>query len=85
MTTQEKMRRTQKILTICRMCEQGCGLEVLVENGRPVGVKGAKEHPYNRGWLCAKGRAAIDFFNSPLRLTFPSNQKQGQISARGLG
>jgi len=47
------------------MCEQGCGLEVLVENGRPVGVKGAKEHPYNRGWLCAKGRAAIDFLILP--------------------
>ncbi|MBL7204760.1 MAG: molybdopterin-dependent oxidoreductase [Desulfobacteraceae bacterium] len=73
------MRRTQNIPTICRMCEQGCGLEVTVKNGRPVGVKGAKEHPYNRGWICAKGRAAIDFFNSPLRLHSPLIRRKGRF------
>jgi len=61
------------------MCEQGCGLEVLVENGRPVGVKGAKEHPYNRGWLCAKGRAAIDFLILPLRLHSPLIRSKGRF------
>jgi len=34
------------ITTLCRMCEQGCGLEVsLGPDGRPVRVQGDKRHP----------------------------------------
>ena len=60
------------VTTLCRRCEQGCGLEVsLGPDGRPVRVKGDKRHPYSRGWLCVKGLAALDFFASPRRLTTP--------------
>ena len=49
------------ITTLCRMCEQGCGLEVsLGPDGRPVRVKGDKNHPYSRGWLCVKGLAEVE-------------------------
>ncbi len=67
------LRASDRIITtLCRMCEQGCGLEVsLGPDGRPVRVKGDKRHPYSRGWLCVKGLAALDFFSSPRRITTP--------------
>jgi anaerobic selenocysteine-containing dehydrogenase len=75
------MTKTQNIPTICRMCEQGCGLVVTVQDGRPIGVKGSKDHPYNKGWLCAKGKASLDFFYSPQRLTSPLMKKHGKFEA----
>jgi anaerobic selenocysteine-containing dehydrogenase len=53
------------------MCDHGCGIQVTLKDGQPVGIKGSKEHPFNKGWLCAKGRAALDFFSSPHRLSTP--------------
>jgi anaerobic selenocysteine-containing dehydrogenase len=73
------MTKAQNIPTICRMCEQGCGMVVTVENGRPVKVQGSKNHPYNKGWLCAKGRASLDFFYCPQRLTSPLIKKHGEF------
>ncbi len=67
------------ISTICRMCPQGCGLEVAVENGIPVSLKGSKDHPYSKGWLCAKGRAALDLFHSPHRFSSPLIRKEGKL------
>lgn len=65
------------IHTLCRMCPQGCGLEVTVKNGKPVALKGAKTHPVNKGWLCPKGKAALDLFYSPNRLKSPLIRSNG--------
>jgi anaerobic selenocysteine-containing dehydrogenase len=65
------------------MCEQGCGMVVTVEDGRPVKVRGSKNHPYNKGWLCAKGKASLDFFYSPRRLSSPLIKKNGEFVAVG--
>jgi anaerobic selenocysteine-containing dehydrogenase len=61
------------------MCPQGCGLEVTVKAGKPVELKGSREHPYNKGWLCTKGRAALDLFNSPQRLSSPLIRKEEEL------
>ena len=71
------MTDTDSISTICRMCEQGCGLVVTTEDGQPVRIAGSREHPYNKGWLCAKGRACLDFFHSSQRLTSPMIRRDG--------
>jgi len=73
------MKTADAIATICRMCDHGCGIEVGVDGGQPVSVKGRREHPFNKGWLCAKGRAAIDFFHHPRRLTTPLIKKDGKF------
>ncbi|MDH3797594.1 MAG: molybdopterin-dependent oxidoreductase [Desulfobacterales bacterium] len=73
------MKKTETISTICRMCDHGCGIEVGVAEGQPVSLKGAREHPYNKGWLCAKGRAALDFFHHPKRLATPLIKKEGKF------
>ena len=73
------MQTADKIATICRMCDHGCGIEVDVDEGQPVSVKGRREHPFNKGWLCAKGWAAIDFFHHPQRLTTPLIKKEDKF------
>ena len=73
------MKTAQTISTICRMCDHGCGMEVGLVDGQPVSLKGRREHPYNKGWLCAKGRAALDFFHHPQRLATPLIRKEGKF------
>ena len=63
-------KRTLK--TVCNLCGLcGCGMEVTVEDGKVVKVRGDKEHPESRGSLCAKGRAMIEILYSPDRLKYP--------------
>jgi len=61
------------------MCDHGCGMEVTVEDGRPLAVRGNPKHPFNKGWLCAKGRRALDLFYSPRRLTAPLILSRGRL------
>lgn len=61
------------------MCPQNCGIEVTVENGKPEKISASKEHPFNKGWLCAKGRAALELFYSPKRLKSPLIRKDGDF------
>jgi anaerobic selenocysteine-containing dehydrogenase len=56
-------------------------MKVTVRDGRPVKVQGSKLHPYNKGWLCAKGRASLDFLFSPRRLVSPLVKKEGEFRA----
>jgi len=73
------MKKTESISTICRMCDHGCGIEIGVAEGQPVTLKGTAEHPYNKGWLCAKGRAALDYFHHPNRLATPLIKQGGKF------
>ena len=76
---------TRQVNTLCRMCDHGCGMVVTVENGIPSAVEGSRKHPFNKGWLCAKGRAALDFFNSPSRLKTPMVRKESGFAGSLLG
>ncbi len=73
------MKNTRTVSTLCRMCPQNCGMDVTVVDGQPIGIKGSKNHPFNKGWLCAKGIAALDLFRSPERLTTPYIRKDGKL------
>ncbi len=73
------LKESQTVTTLCRMCDHGCGMDVTVRAGRPDAIKGAKAHPFNKGWLCAKGRAALDLFYSPNRLSTPLIRKEGKL------
>ncbi|MGD8962000.1 MAG: molybdopterin-dependent oxidoreductase, partial [Desulfobacterales bacterium] len=73
------MGERQSVTTLCKMCDHGCGIEVMVRDGRPEALKGSAAHPFNRGWLCAKGRAALDLFYSPNRLSTPLIRKGNKL------
>ncbi len=64
-------RRTIK--TMCPMnCHPTyCGMEVDVEDGRVVAVRGDRDNPDSRGFLCLRGHAAPEVIENPLRLLHP--------------
>ncbi len=68
----------QKI-SICRFCEGDCGTIVTVEDGRPIEIKGDKDHPVSRGYTCGKQRAMMDITNDPDRIVQPMKRVAGKL------
>ena len=64
-------RRT--IRTMCPMnCHPTlCGMLATVEGDQLIGVKGDKENPDSRGFLCVRGQAAGEIIDNPQRLLYP--------------
>ncbi|MDH2908852.1 MAG: molybdopterin-dependent oxidoreductase [Candidatus Eremiobacteraeota bacterium] len=52
----------------CNLCEAICGLQIRVEGGRVVDLRGDPEDPLSHGAICPKGSALIDLHNDPDRL-----------------
>jgi anaerobic selenocysteine-containing dehydrogenase len=70
------------VKTVCNLCGlSGCGMEITVQDGKVVGVRGDKDHPESRGALCPKGGAVIDILYSPDRLKYPLRR----VGQRGEG
>ncbi|MEM9331909.1 MAG: molybdopterin oxidoreductase family protein [Pseudomonadota bacterium] len=72
--------------TTCYMCACRCGINVHIregEDGQPKVryIEGNRDHPVNRGVLCAKGSAGIMQHYSPARL----NKPMKRVGERGKG
>lgn len=67
--------------TTCYMCACRCGIKVHIKDGEARYIEGNRNHPVNRGVLCAKGSAGIMHQNSPARLTQPLRR----VGERGKG
>jgi len=65
------MDDTRTVNTFCGICEHSCGMQVKAEGNDIVEIRGLKEHPYSKGFLCPKGLAAKDIFYAPDRLKHP--------------
>jgi len=59
----------------CRFCGTGCGVEVGVEDGKVVAVRGDKLAEVNKGLLCAKGYHLPGLLYGKDRLTHPLLRK----------
>ena len=61
------------VRTMCPMnCHPTlCGMLVEVEDGRLVGVRGDKDNPDSRGFLCVRGHASREIIGNPKRLLTP--------------
>lgn len=58
----------QTFKSFCRFCHVFCGLEVDVENGRVVAVRGDPDNAASQGYTCLKGRAEMERLYHPQRL-----------------
>ncbi|MEM7644268.1 MAG: molybdopterin-dependent oxidoreductase, partial [Pseudomonadota bacterium] len=67
--------------TTCYMCACRCGIDVHMKGGKVAYIEGNRDHPVNRGVLCAKGAAGIMQHNAPSRLRAPLKR----IGERGSG
>ena len=57
--------------TTCYMCACRCGIDVHIKDGRIRYIEGNRDHPVNKGVLCAKGSAGIMQHYAPARLSQP--------------
>ncbi len=57
--------------TTCYMCACRCGINVHMKDGEVAYIEGNRDHPVNRGVLCAKGSAGIMQVTAPSRLRAP--------------
>ncbi|MDA1323726.1 MAG: molybdopterin oxidoreductase family protein [Proteobacteria bacterium] len=67
--------------TTCYMCACRCGIRVHLKDGAIRYIQGNRNHPINKGVLCAKGSAGIMNHYSPARLTKPLKR----VGERGKG
>ena len=67
--------------TTCYMCACRCGIDVHLKDGKVAYIEGNRDHPVNKGVLCAKGSAGIMQVNAPSRLTSPLKR----VGPRGSG
>ena len=65
----------------CYMCACRCGIKVHMLDGNIRYIEGNRNHPVNKGVLCAKGAAGIMNHYSPARLTKPLKR----VGERGKG
>ena len=65
--------------TTCPYCGVGCGLNLVVSEGKLVGVEPYKRSPINEGKLCPKGMTCWEHVQSPDRLTTPKIKKNGKF------
>jgi anaerobic selenocysteine-containing dehydrogenase len=65
----------------CYMCACRCGIKVHLKDGGIRYIEGNRNHPVNRGVLCAKGSSGIMQHTSPARLRKPLMR----VGERGRG
>jgi anaerobic selenocysteine-containing dehydrogenase len=63
----------------CVLCSQGCGLDIAVQDGRIVGVRGRADDHVNRGRLGPKGLYGWQANNAADRLTTPLVRRDGRL------
>ena len=67
--------------TTCYMCACRCGINVHLKDGKVAYIEGNRDHPVNKGVLCAKGSAGIMQVTAPSRLRAPLKR----VGERGAG
>ena len=68
----------KKVQTTCSYCGVGCQMELLIKDGKVLGVEPVNSAP-NEGLLCVKGRFGYRFLNHPDRLKAPLVRKDGKL------
>lgn len=67
--------------TTCYMCACRCGINVHLKSGAVTYIEGNRDHPVNKGVLCAKGASGIMQVTAPSRLRAPMKR----VGPRGSG
>lgn len=65
------MSDVRTIQRVCPFCEATCGLSIEVENDTIKSVRGDKEDPFSRGFICPKAYGVKEMHHDPDRLRRP--------------
>ena len=77
--------KLEYVPTICPYCSCGCGINLVVKDGRIIGEEPWKEHPINEGTNCPKGKNAYEYIYSEDRLKMPLVRKNGVLKETSWG
>jgi len=79
-----KLAQATETRNTCPYCSVGCGLLMYSLGDKSKNtetaifhIEGDPDHPVNRGTLCPKGAALVDFVRSPNRLKHPEYRAPG--------
>ncbi|MFY9749322.1 MAG: molybdopterin-dependent oxidoreductase, partial [Methanoregula sp.] len=59
----------------CPYCGNGCGVNLVVKDGKFVGISPWHRNPVNEGKVCIRGNKSYEFVNNPDRLVSPLIKK----------
>jgi anaerobic selenocysteine-containing dehydrogenase len=62
---------------ICPLCEACCGLEIKVQAGKLISIRGHDADVLSKGYICPKGVALKDLHEDPDRLRTPLIKRDG--------
>jgi anaerobic selenocysteine-containing dehydrogenase len=62
---------------ICPLCEACCGLEIKVNSGKIISIKGDAKDVFSAGYICPKAVALKDLHEDPDRLRTPLIKRNG--------
>jgi anaerobic selenocysteine-containing dehydrogenase len=63
-------------ITACPLCSRNCGLEVEIENGNFIKIKGNDKHPISKGYICQKAARLEYYQNHDDRLRYPLKRQE---------
>ena len=79
-----KLAGTTETRNTCTYCAVGCGIIMYSkgnlakgETAEIIHIEGDPDHPTNRGTLCPKGAALLEFVHSKTRTLYPQIRKPG--------
>ena len=72
------MQTNQTHYRSCNLCEAMCGLEIQLVDNQIQSIKGDKEDPFSKGFICPKATALQDIYNDPDRLKKPIKKVNGE-------
>lgn len=61
---------------ICSFCGGSCGIELLVKDNKILEVRGDRNHPISKGYICPKGKALPEIVHSNERLSKPMKKDE---------
>jgi anaerobic selenocysteine-containing dehydrogenase len=64
---------------ICPLCEACCGLELKVDDGKIISIRGHEADVFSAGYICPKGVALKDLHEDPDRLRAPLIKRNGEF------
>lgn len=86
-----KLTGTTETRNTCPYCSVACGVIMYSlgdksKNAHPaiIHIEGDPDHPTNRGTLCPKGSALLDFVHSETRTTMPQYRGPGEKEFRRI-